>query len=77
MRNKEGQPAQSQNIDKSAEKDGGKGNRFKSASPFHSQMLGSDVDDFEFDDDDPAPNAKYCIQKEEYPPELLRAFDIV
>jgi len=42
-------------------------------------MLGSDVDDFEFEDDDNGVgiNAKYCIQKEEYPPELLRTFDIV
>jgi len=48
-------------------------------SEIHSQMLGSDVDDFEDEDDDNGTcvNAKYCIMKEEYPPELLRTFDIV
>ena len=76
MRNRDTQPAQSQKIGQMVEK-GGK--RFRrDASPYQSQMLGSDVDDFEFDEDDPyIPNVKYCIQKEEYPPELLRAFDIV
>ena len=50
----------------------------RDVSPIHSQMLGSDVDDFEFDDDETCmATTKYCIYKEEYPPELLRAFDIV
>ena len=61
MRNREQPQAQSQQLDNSTEKQVGK--RFKrDASPFHSQVLGSDVDDFEYDEDEQgAPNAKYCI----------------
>ena len=44
------------------------------------EMLGSEMDDFDIDDGTTVAgtsNVKYCIQKEEYPPELLRTFDIV
>ena len=48
-------------------------------------MLGSDMDDFEFDDNSTIAGGhhggngekRYCIEKEEYPPELLRTFDII
>ena len=45
-------------------------------------MLGSDIEDFDMDDSSSVAainqsNVKYCLQKEEYPQELLRTFDIV
>ena len=45
-----------------------------------SEMLGSEMDDFEYDDGSSVAmlsQTRYCITKEEYPPELLRTFDIV
>lgn len=44
------------------------------------EILGSEMDDFEYDDGSSVAmfhNVRYCISKEEYPPELLRTFDIV
>jgi hypothetical protein len=43
-------------------------------------ILGSEMDDFECDDGSSIAlnsSVRYCIVKEEYPPELLRTFDIV